>query len=103
MCPPEIFPANPPASPRTSFSDASDAVFFQEAFTANPPTFPVTLECSIVETTTFNASSTFLIPIDLPSTLRPFPTEAAEPISIYPIYPPAYLAPVTAYVLLFSS
>ena len=82
MCPPEIFPANPPASPRTSFSDASDAVFFQEAFTANPPTFPVTLEFSIVETTTFNASSTLLIPIDFPRILKPFPTEAAEPISI---------------------
>ena len=103
MCPPEIFPAKPPASPSMSFADASDAVFFQVAFTAKPPTSPVTFECSIVETTTFNASSTLLIPIDLPSTLKPFPTEAAEPISIYPIYPPAYLAPVTAYVLLFSS
>ena len=82
MCPPEIFPANPPASPKTSFSDASEAVFFQEAFTAKPPTFPVTFECSIVETTTFNASSTLLIPIDFPRILKPFPTEAAEPISI---------------------
>ena len=82
MCPPEIFPANPPASPRISFSDASDAVFFQEAFTANPPTLPVTLECSIVETTTFNASNISVSTREFPRTVNPSPTDAAEPISI---------------------
>ena len=82
MCPPDIFPANPPASPSTSSALASDSVFFVDAITAKPPVFPVTLECSTVETTTFNASSTSLIPIAAPRTLKPFPTDAAEPISI---------------------
>jgi len=82
MCPPDIFPANPPASPRTSSAVASDSVFLKDAFTANPPVFPVTLECSTVDTTTFKASNTSLIPIAVPRTLNPFPTDAAEPISI---------------------
>ena len=75
MCPPEIFPANPPASPRTSPSTF-------DAFTANPPVFPVTSLCSIVETTTFKASKTSFTPIAVPRTLNPFPIDAADPISI---------------------
>ena len=83
MCPPETRPAKPPASP------ISEPVAPELARTAKPPVPPVTSECSMVETTARTTPSTSVSRRLVPSNDRPSPTEAAEPTSMWPMYPPA--------------
>ena len=65
--------------------------------TENPPAPPMTSECSIVDTTTLRADK--ILPILMPNAVNPFPRPAALPIFILATYPPAYLPPVTEYLL----